>query len=524
MHPGTFAATTPDKPAIIMAGTGETVTYRQLDDRANRVSQLFATLGLAPGDHIAFQVGNRPVFHEILWGAHRAGLVYTAISTRLGAEETAYIVENCDAAVMIADAAQTSTLAALAPNAALEDRAGAETPHLRGRYVIGGDAPGWDRWEEAVATQPAVAPEAAFAGDDMLYSSGTTGRPKGIFHPVGGATLADADGVVILCQLLFGVTDATVYLSPAPLYHSAPLRFTRAIHRTGGTVVVMEHFDAAEYLDLVGRYRVTHSQVVPTMFIRLLKLAEDVRAAADVSSLETIIHAAAPCPAPVKRQMIDWWGPILWEYYAGTEGNGLVICNSEQWLAHPGTVGAPLNCEVHIVGEDGVEKPVGESGTIYFAGGSDFEYHGDPVKTAEAHLAQGWATLGDVGCVDADNFLYLTDRKANMIISGGVNIYPQEAENLLALHPKVADVAVFGVPDEEMGEQVKAVVQPVDWSEAGPALEAELIAYCRAHLAHLKCPKSVDFDAELPRHPTGKLYKRLVKDRYWEGRATRIGN
>jgi long-chain acyl-CoA synthetase len=227
---------------------------------------------------------------------------------------------------------------------------------------------------------------------------------------------------------------------------------------------------------------------------------------------------------PVKRQIIDWWGPILWEYYAGTEGNGIVLCNSEQWLAHPGTVGAPLNCEVHIVGEDGAEQPLGEPGTIYFSGGSDFEYHGDPEKTAEAHLAKGWTTLGDVGYLDADNFLYLTDRKANMIISGGVNIYPQEAENLLALHPKVADVAVFGVPDEEMGEQVKAVVQPVDWSEAGPALETELIAYCRANLAHLKCPKSVDFDAELPRHPTGKLYKRLVKDRYWEGRATRIGN
>jgi long-chain acyl-CoA synthetase len=343
-----------------------------------------------------------------------------------------------------------------------------------------------------------------------------------VYLTLSDKTLDDPDGVTVMCQLIYGYSDATVYLSPAPLYHAAPLRFTRSVHRTGGTVVVMEHFDAAEYLDLVGRYRITHSQVVPTMFIRILKLPEEVRAAADVSSLEAVIHAAAPCPIPVKRQIIDWWGPIIWEYYAGTEGNGIVLCGSQDWLAHPGTVGRALNSEVHILGDDGAELPVGEQGTIYFGGGSDFEYHGDPVKTAEAHSPQGWGTLGDVGYLDADGFLYLTDRKANMIISGGVNIYPQEAENLLALHPKVADVAVFGVPDDEMGEQVKAVVQPVDWSDAGPALEAELIAYCREHLAHLKCPRSIDFDRELPRHPTGKLYKRLLKDRYWEGRATRI--
>ena len=514
MHPGIFAATTPDKPAVIMAATGEIVTYAELDARANRASQLFDALGLVPGDHIAFQVGNHPVFYELLWGAHRAGLIYTAISTRLGADETAYIIGNCDAVAVIVDATQTATLDAVTP--------GPGMPNLRARFVVGGTAPGWDPWEEAAAAQPAVAPEARPAGDDMLYSSGTTGRPKGIYHPIGTATLDDPDGVMILCQLAFGFTPDTVYLSPAPLYHSAPLRFTRAVHRIGGTVIVMERFDPAGYLDLVGRYRVTHTQVVPTMFIRILKLADDVRAAADVSSLQTVVHAAAPCPVPVKQQIIQWWGPILWEYYAGTEGNGMVLCNSEQWLAHPGTVGTAVNCEVHIVGEDGVELPAGEPGTIYFAGASDFAYHGDPGKTAEAHDPRGWSTLGDVGYLDADGFLYLTDRKANMIISGGVNIYPQEAENLLALHPKVADVAVFGVPDDEMGEQVKAVVQPVAWSDAGPDLETELIAYCREHLAHLKCPKSVDFDADLPRHPTGKLYKRLVKDRYWEGRSTRI--
>jgi long-chain acyl-CoA synthetase len=515
MHPGVFALTTPDKAAVVMAGTGETVTYRQLDDRANRVSQLFASLALVAGDHVAFQVGNHPAFFELLWGAHRAGLVYTAISTRLGPEETAYIVGNCDAAAVVVDAAQTATLAALAPGAA-------GTPLLQKCFVLGGTAPGWERWEDAVASQPTRPIEGAAAGDDMLYSSGTTGRPKGVWRQLTGATLDDPDGVTSMCELVYGYTDETVYLSPAPLYHAAPLRFTRSVHRTGGTVVVMEHFDAGEYLDLVGRYRITHSQVVPTMFIRILKLPAAVRAAAELSSLRAVIHAAAPCPIPVKRQIIEWWGPIIWEYYAGTEGNGIVLCGSADWLAHPGTVGRPHGTVVHVVGDDGAELPVGQSGTIYFDGSSDFEYHRDPVKTAAAHSPQGWGTLGDVGYLDAEGFLYLTDRKANMIISGGVNIYPQEAENLLALHPKVADVAVFGVPDDEMGEAVKAVVQPVDWSDAGPDLARELIAYCRDHLAHLKCPTSIDFEAALPRLPTGKLLKRLVKDRYWEGHATRI--
>jgi long-chain acyl-CoA synthetase len=517
MHPGIFAATTPDKAAIIMGGSGETVTYAELDERSNRVSQLFAALGLAAGDHVAFQVGNRPVFFDLLWGAHRAGLVYTALSTRLAADETAYIVGNCDAAVVVADAAQTDTLAALAPSAA-----GAGLDTLRSRYVIGGAAPGWDSWEEAVGAQPARPLDAVVAGDDMLYSSGTTGRPKGVYRELGDATLADADLVTLMCQLLFGFSDETVYLSPAPLYHAAPLRFTRSVHRSGGTVIVMEHFDAAGCLDLLGRYRVTHTQVVPTMFIRMLKLPAEVRARADLSSLRVAIHAAAPCPVPVKQQMIEWWGPIIWEYYAGTEGNGLVLCSSEEWLAHPGTVGRAVSGEVHIVGDDGAELPRGRSGTVYFGGGSDFVYHRDPAKTAEAHSPEGWGTLGDVGYLDEDGYVFLTDRKANMIISGGVNIYPQETENLLAMHPKVGDVAVFGVPDDEMGEQVKAVVEPVDRSDAGPALEAELIAYCRARLSHLKCPQSVDFVAQLPRHPTGKLYKRLLRDPYWEGHATRI--
>jgi acyl-CoA synthetase (AMP-forming)/AMP-acid ligase II len=328
--------------------------------------------------------------------------------------------------------------------------------------------------------------------------------------------------VAALGQLLYGFEKGMVYLSPAPLYHSAPLRFTMAVQRTGGTVIVMEHFDPVEFLRLVERHQVTHTQVVPTMFVRLLKLPEDERRRYDVSSLRVCIHAAAPCPIPVKEQMIEWWGPIIHEYYAGTEGNGFCAIDSEQWLAHKGSVGKPLIGELHIVGEDGEELPAGEAGTIYFGGGGGFEYHNDPEKTAKSRDPRGWSTLGDVGYADEDGYLHLTDRKAYMIISGGVNIYPQEAENVLTMHPKVADVAVFGVPNEDFGEEVKAVVQPVDMADAGPELERELIAYCRDALADVKCPRSVDFEAELPRHPTGKLYKRLLKDRYWQGHATRV--
>ncbi|MHB8504422.1 MAG: AMP-binding protein, partial [Acidimicrobiales bacterium] len=302
----------------------------------------------------------------------------------------------------------------------------------------------------------------------------------------------------------------------------APLRYTRSVHRLGGTVVSMERFDAAELLGLLGRHRVTAAQLVPTMFVRMLKLPEAQRAGADLSTLRTVIHAAAPCPVPVKQQMIDWWGPIIWEYYAGTEANGFVLCDSQQWLAHPGTVGHPLGGEVHIVDDDGAEVAPRTIGTVYFGGGADFEYLNDPGKTAGSHHPQGWTTLGDIGYLDEEGYLYLTDRKADMIVSGGVNVYPQEAENVLALHPRVADVAVFGVPDEDLGEVPRAVVEPVDLADAGPELEADLLAYCRERLAHYKCPRSVDFDAELPRHPTGKLYKRLLKDRYWEGHATRI--
>jgi acyl-CoA synthetase (AMP-forming)/AMP-acid ligase II len=354
-------------------------------------------------------------------------------------------------------------------------------------------------------------------GVDMLYSSGTTGRPKGVKPTLSKAPVGTPNKLYELVSFLFQPDGDSVYLSPAPLYHAAPLRYCLTFHRFGATVVVMERFDPEEALRAIDRYGVTHSQWVPTMFIRMLKLPEETRAAHDLSSLRYAVHAAAPCPAEVKEQMIAWWGPVLHEYYAGTEGNCFVYADSKAWLEHRGTVGRPLLGQIHVCDEEGAELPPGRTGVLYFGEGPEFEYHDDPVKTASSRdpLGRGWTTLGDVGYVDEEGFLYLTDRLSYMIISGGVNIYPQEVENLLAVHPKVADVAVIGVPDPEMGEAVKAVIQPMEPGEAGPELERELLDHCREHLAHYKCPRSIDFRAELPRQPTGKLYKRLLKDEYW---------
>lgn len=512
MHPSIHAQSTPDKPALIMAGSGEMLTYRELEDRSNQAAQLFRSLGLRPGDHIAILCENHSRFYEICWGAQRSGLTYTAISTRLGTDEIAYIVNDCNARLLIVSAGLVKQAEAI-----LE-----LTPGVRQRLLIGADAPGHQRWEQALAAQPARRITDECAGGDMLYSSGTTGRPKGVFSPPDSSAIDASTPLIEMNRKAYGVDPETRYLSPAPLYHAAPLRFTMTVMRLGGTVVVMEHFDAEQYLELVQKYRITHSQLVPTMFVRMLKLSPEVRTSYDVSSLRCAIHAAAPCPIPIKEQMIDWWGPILWEYYAGTEGNGMTLVNSQDWLAHRGTVGRAVVGELKISDEQGNELPPGEPGTVYFAGGKAFQYHNDPVKTAESRNARGWSTLGDVGYVDAEGFLYLTDRKAYMIISGGVNIYPQESENVLITHPKVADVAVFGVPNEDFGEEVKAVVQPRDMRDAGPELEAELIEFCRSQLSPIKCPRSVDFEAELPRHPTGKLYKRLLKDRYWAGHNSRI--
>ena len=509
MFPGAHLAAHADKPALIMGGSGFTQTFAELDAAANRLSHLLRSAGLEPGDHVAICMENHDRYLEVVWGCHYAGLVYTCTSSRLQSGELEYIINDCEARAFITSQYKADQAAEIVAN----------TPAVELRLMLDGVIDGYESYEDAVAEQPADPLEHRIAGTDMLYSSGTTGRPKGVALPFKATPMDEGtSGVLGLSQMLFGVDDTKIYLSPAPFYHAAPLRFCLATQALGSTVVAMEHFDPEEYLRLVERYNVTHSQVVPTMFIRMLKLPEDVRAKYDVSSLECVIHAAAPCPAPVKKQMIEWFGPVIHEYYAGTEGNGFVYCNSAMWLEHEGTVGTPIGCTVHIVGEDGEEVPNGESGTVYFEGGATFEYHNDPEKTKGSRHPKGWSTLGDVGYLDADNFLYLTDRKAYMIISGGVNIYPQEAENVLVTHPLVVDVAVFGVPNDDFGEEVKAVVQPVEMpadDAAAQALAAELIRFCRSELADVKCPRSVDFRPELPRHPTGKLYKRILKDEYW---------
>lgn len=511
MHPSVHAATSPDKPAYIMAGSGEVVTFGELEAQSNRLAHFFRKEGLKTGDCVAIFMENNRFFFQATWAAQRSGLYYTCISSRLTAGEVAYILKDSGAKIFISSRSMAPVAVA----------ALAEVAGVKG-LMVDGEAPGFQNLGASLAGLPSTPIADQAAGGDMLYSSGTTGKPKGVKGPLSGLPITEGGPLLGMVKLLYGVDANTIYLSPAPLYHAAPLRYCMSVQRYGGTCIIMEHFEAEAALAAIARYRVTHSQWVPTMFVRMLKLDEAERTRHDLSSHRCAIHAAAPCPIEVKRKMIAWWGPIIHEYYAGTEGNGFVYCNSEQWLSHPGTVGRAILGEIHIVGEDGKDVPVGEEGMVYFANGPVFEYHNDPERTQASRNAQGWSTLGDVGKLDSEGFLYLTDRKAFMIISGGVNIYPQETENVLIGHPKVADVAVIGVPNEEFGEEVKAVVQPVNWRDATPALAAELIAYARAQLSPIKCPRTVDFDPELPRHPTGKLYKRLIRDRYWGKRDSRI--
>lgn len=504
-HPSIYAKTSPDKIAYRMAGSGQALTYRELDERSNRGAQLFRSLGLKAGDHVALLMENRLDFMEICWAAQRSGLYYTAISRYLTQDEIAYIVKDCGARVVITSEKCADVVAPLITNTV--------EPMF---YIVDGSRPGFRDWNTTLAAQPATPIADEVAGYDMLYSSGTTGRPKGIKRASENNPIDVPNPFLkLLCANMCGMTSDSIYLSPAPLYHAAPLRFNMMAITLGGTSVIMEHFDAEEFLKLVEKHKITQSQLVPTMFVRMLKLPDEVRLKYDVSSLNGAIHAAAPCPVDVKARMIDWWGPILIEYYAGSEGNGVTVSNSQQWLSHRGTVGKAVVGSVKIVNEEDQEAPTGEIGTVYFADTPQFSYHNDPEKTKRAYNARGWSTLGDVGYLDDEGFLYLTDRKSYMIISGGVNIYPQETEDVLITHPDIADVAVFGVPNEEMGEEVKAVVQPHDMSRAGKALEAELILYCRKHLSPIKCPKSIDFEAELPRTPTGKLVKRHLRDKYW---------
>jgi acyl-CoA synthetase (AMP-forming)/AMP-acid ligase II len=502
---------TPDKVGLVM-GSGDSRTYGELTRRSNRVAQLIYAAGLRRGDGILLMIPNRPEFFEVAWAAQRSGLYYTPVNTHLTSDEVAYIVRDSGAKALIIDAAY----APLAPDLQSVDR------QLLLRLSIGGGVATYDDYEEALAGAGEGPPPEPSQGTEMMYSSGTTGYPKAVERPLPGADGSWAQATVEQgLRTMYGMTPSDVYLSPAPLYHSAPFAYSMATMRLGAKAVVMERFDPERCLQLIERERVTHGQFVPTMFVRLLKLPTEVRDRYDLSSLRAVLHAAAPCPVEVKQAMIKWWGPIIYEYYAGTEGFAATFIGPDEWLAHPGSVGKPNN-PVHIVGDDGHESPLGEPGSIYFEGGPSFEYHNDPAKTASVSNDRGWRTLGDVGYVDEEGYLYLTDRATFMVVSGGVNIYPQEIENVLVLHPKVVDVAVFGVPNDDFGEEVKAVVQPVDWSDVDKGLDAELMDYCRSHLAGYKCPRSIDFQRELPRDPNGKLYKRRLRDRYWEGHSTRL--
>jgi acyl-CoA synthetase (AMP-forming)/AMP-acid ligase II len=496
-----------------MAGSGSVVTFAQLDARSTQLARLLREAGLTKGDHIAVFMENQPRFMEVILAALRSGLYVTAVNSFLTAPELSYVVNDCNAQAFVTSAAKSSVVEELTGENAIE--------RVHTRLMVDGVLDGYESYESATQSFSSERLPDETMGATMLYSSGTTGRPKGILGPLPDVTPTENQTAAGL-GMLFGFERDMTYLSPAPMYHAAPLAFSSGALSHGGTVVMMERFDAGAALELIERCQVTHSQWVPTMFSRMLKLPEEERTRHDLSSHRIAIHAAAPCPVPVKRDMIDWWGPILLEYYAGTEGNGSTFINSEEWLKKPGSVGRAMATKLHIVDEEGKDLPAGEEGTVCFSGGGDFEYHNAPDKTAESRLGEGRTTLGDVGYVDEDGYLFLTDRKAYMIISGGVNIYPREIEDHLITHPKVADVAVFGVPNDDFGEEVKAVVQPMEGVEPDDALTAELLAFCREGLAHFKLPRSVDYQAELPRLPTGKLYKRLLRDRYWGKKDSRI--
>lgn len=508
MYPGAIAKQSPDRPAVVLADTGISRTYGELDEKSAALARVLHDAGLRRGDVVALFTDNTVEAFEVFWATQRSGLYITAVNRHLQPDEVAYIVNDSGAKALIV-------------SAALREVAAAVIPHLENvtvRYAFGGSVSGFEPYERAIdAAGPRLDHEPA--GAIMLYSSGTTGFPKGVKMPLQEASVSDPsrEPLIPLVQHVFGVTGNDVYLSPAPIYHAAPLRWGGVIHSLGGTVVLTGKFDAEASLRLIEEHKVTAAQMVPTMFVRMLKLPESTRTAYDLSSLRVMIHAAAPCPPDVKKAMIDWLGPCIFEYYASTEANGMAFISSDEWLTHPGSVGRSVLGPVHICDDSGNELPAGEVGAIYFERESlPFSYHNAPDKTAAAQHPRhpNWTTVGDLGYVDADGYLYLTDRKAFMIISGGVNIYPQEVENVLTLHPAIRDVAVIGVPDSEMGEQVKAVVQLEDGVEGSAQLAEELIAYVRERVAHFKAPRSVDFVNDLPRTPTGKLVKGKLKERY----------
>lgn len=517
MYPANYATVHPDRAAFIMASTGEAVSYRDFEARSNQLAQFLRANGLRNGDHYSIFMENNDRYLEACAAGERTGLYYTCINSYLKADELAYILDHSESQVLVTSAAKQEVVA----------EALAECPRIRLVLVVG-EGISLDEsiardYVAAMGEMPTTPVDDEVLGTPMLYSSGTTGRPKGIVRPLPEQPPAEALPLFNFLGNLWQYREDMTYLSPAPLYHSAPQAAVNLTIRSGGTVIIMEHFDPVEYLRLIERYHVTHTQLVPTMFSRMLKLPVEERDRFDLSSLEIAVHAAAPCPVQVKEEMIEWWGPIIHEYYGATEGLGFTACDSEEWLAHKGTVGKVILGDLEILDEDMSPLPLGEPGTIWFRTATPFEYFNDHEKTVESLSPGGEMTsVGDVGYLDEDNFLFLTDRKTFMIISGGVNIYPQETENLLITHPKVADAAVFGVPNEDLGEEVKAIVQVMPGIDADEELGVELLRFCEENLSRQKVPRSIDFEAELPRLPTGKLYKRELRDRYWADGPNRI--
>ena len=515
MHPRLYAQSHPDKPALIMAETGERRSYAELEALGNQGAQFLRKCGVKNGDIIALWARNSLEFLDVFWAAQRAGVYICPLPVYLSVDDATYILENCGAKLLVVSSEIKAGEAFI--EAAPDDLPARK--HIYYLHEAVGETRSWIAKLEAMPNTPIADEESGF---HLIYSSGTTGRPKGVKLPlIGGPLIADTKWSKRY-EEIYNLTDKSVFLACAPLYHSAPLLFATNSMRRGATIVITKKFTPESTLQAIQDYGVTMSQMVPTMFIRMLRLPEERRNSYDVSSLEYVIHAAAPCPREVKLQMMDWFGDIIEEYYAGSEANGLTTITSEEWRKRPGSVGRARNSTVHICDDNGRELPVGEIGNVYFEGGYDFEYLGEPEKTKNARnpLHPTWSTLGDIGYVDEEGYLFLTDRKNFVIISGGVNIYPQETENLIIQHPKVFDVAVIGVPNEDMGEEMKAIIQPRDWADANHTFGQEIIELCREKLGPIKTPKSVDFSKALPRQENGKLYKRLLRSHYWPEKTT----
>lgn len=514
-HPWGHLPANANKPAVVIADTGEVLTYGQMMRHADRCANLFASLGCQNGDTVALLSENNGTYAELCWAAKNSGLCYVCVSSQLNVEGATFIVENSDAKLLIASLMYSELAREIAQR-------------LQGRVrvlVFGGAADISESYERLRDAQPEIRIQNARRGASMLYSSGTTGRPKGVRTPLSDVPPTTPPLRHRLLVDMFGFAADSVFINPGPFYHAAPLRMMMSLHRAGGTVIGFKKFDAEAVLRAIERYRATHGFFVPTMFTRMLRLPDSVRESIDITSMRCAIHGAAPCATHTKEAMMAWWGPVIYELYGGTEGCGHTFISPKEWLRKKGSVGkAAQGCTIRIVDEHHRSLPPNQIGLIYMSNGRRFDYYKDAAKTAAAHDEDGMATMGDIGYLDEDGYLFLTDRQANMIISGGVNIYPQEAEIVLSTHPEIADVAVIGVPHPEYGEEVKAVVQLRGRVDDPAALAADIIAYCRDRLSHYKCPRSVDFVAELPRNEAGKLLKRVVKERYWQStkRVSRV--